>query len=197
MIKNKKAAETSFPSGALFSKKKGAMEMSVGTIVTIVLLMAVLVLGLVLVRGIFKSASGAVDLTDEQLRSEIEGLFSEDTSLVVFPSSRELTIKQGESDEVGVGIKNLGESTTSATVFSYVVTPIGSDCGISPAQLEKWMSITNSRNNLEIPIGSLSITRIDFTIPAQTPKCTARFEVKAKADGVIYGSEEFKINVKV
>ncbi len=178
--------------------KTGAMEMSVGTIVTIVLLMAVLVLGLVLVKQIFGSAKSAIDLTDEQLRSEIEGLFSEDTALVVFPSSRELTIKQSESNEIGVGIKNLGESTTSSTIFSYVVTPIGSDCGIEVEQLEKWMSITNSRDNLEIPIGSLSITRIDFTIPAQTPKCTARFEVKAHANGVIYcGSEEFKINVKV
>jgi len=33
--------------------KRAAMEMSVGTIVTIVLLMTVLILGLVLVRSIF------------------------------------------------------------------------------------------------------------------------------------------------
>ena len=35
--------------------KRGAMEMSVGTIVTIVLLMSVLVLGIFLVQKIFKT----------------------------------------------------------------------------------------------------------------------------------------------
>ena len=41
----------------MFSKKRGAMEMSVGTIVTIVLLMTVLVLGIFLVQRIFTSST--------------------------------------------------------------------------------------------------------------------------------------------
>ena len=55
----------------IIKNKKAAMEMSVGTIVTIVLLMSVLILGIFLVQNIFKSAKGAVDLTDKQLKNEI------------------------------------------------------------------------------------------------------------------------------
>ena len=51
--------------------KKAAMEMSVGNIVTIVLLMTVLVLGIILVQRIFTSGVGVVDLTDEQLSGTI------------------------------------------------------------------------------------------------------------------------------
>ena len=59
------------------SKSKiGQMEMSVGTIVTIVLLVTLLILGVVLIKNIFSSAKGVVDLTDQQLRSEISKLFS-------------------------------------------------------------------------------------------------------------------------
>ena len=63
--------------------------MSVGTIVTIVLLVTVLVLGLVLVRTIFASAKGAVDLTDQQLRNELSKLFGEERRVSIFPGPRE------------------------------------------------------------------------------------------------------------
>ena len=54
----------------MISKNKhAAMEMSVGTIVTIVLLMAVLVLGLVLVRTIFKNSTESIDSIDEQVKN--------------------------------------------------------------------------------------------------------------------------------
>ena len=63
---------------------KGAMEMSVGTIVTIVLLMSVLVLGLYFVQKIFASGSNAIDSVDSQVQSEINRLFSNgETKLAV------------------------------------------------------------------------------------------------------------------
>ena len=59
----------------MIKQKKAAMEMSVGTIVTIVLLMSVLILGIFLIKNIFSSAKNAIDLTDEQLNAEINELF--------------------------------------------------------------------------------------------------------------------------
>jgi len=52
----------------MIKNRRAAMEMSVGTIVTIVLLMTVLILGLVLVRTIFSSAKYNVDVIDEKIR---------------------------------------------------------------------------------------------------------------------------------
>jgi len=60
---------------SLLSKnKKGAMEMSVGTIVTIVLLMSVLVLGVFLVQKIFQSSTNVVDQVDQQVQNQINQL---------------------------------------------------------------------------------------------------------------------------
>ena len=58
--------------------KKAALEMSVGTIVVIVLAVTLLVLGVIFVNRIFSSASGIIDLTDQQLRDEVQKLFSEE-----------------------------------------------------------------------------------------------------------------------
>ena len=60
-----------------FQKKnrKAAMEMSVGTIVTIVLLMTVLILGLVLVRTIFTGAIENINGIDQAVKSELKNYF--------------------------------------------------------------------------------------------------------------------------
>ena len=78
----------------LINSKRAAMVMSVGTMVTIVLLMTVLILGLVFVRQIFSSAKGAIDLTDQQLRNEIAKTFSEESKISIYPGTRFLEIKQ-------------------------------------------------------------------------------------------------------
>ena len=56
----------------MIENKKAAMEMSVGTIVTIVLLMSVLVLGLVLITNIFSGATSSVKTIDDKVKSEIK-----------------------------------------------------------------------------------------------------------------------------
>jgi len=60
-----------------YNIKRAAMEMSVGTIVTIVLLMALLVLGLFFIRNIMCSGIVLTDQIDEKVSNEIKGLFGE------------------------------------------------------------------------------------------------------------------------
>jgi len=55
-----------------FKNNKAAMEMSVGTIVTIVLLTAVLILGLVLIRTIFQSSTESIESIDTAIKAEID-----------------------------------------------------------------------------------------------------------------------------
>lgn len=82
---------------SFLGNRKAAMEMSVGTIVTIVLLVSVLILGIFLVQRIFKTATSVVDLTDQQLTEEVNKLFSNpNQKIVVYPSTREVIIKQTE-----------------------------------------------------------------------------------------------------
>ena len=59
-------------SNNFFTKnRKAAMEMSVGTIVTIVLLMSVLILGIFLVQKVFRSGSNAIDSVDDEIQNQI------------------------------------------------------------------------------------------------------------------------------
>ncbi|MEM3091480.1 MAG: hypothetical protein QXU39_02390, partial [Candidatus Pacearchaeota archaeon] len=55
-------------------QKHAAMEMSVGTMVTIVLLMIVLVLGIFFIQKIFSAGTNAIETIDNQVQNEIQKL---------------------------------------------------------------------------------------------------------------------------
>lgn len=175
--------------------RKGAMEMSVGTIVTIVLLMAVLVLGLTLTRGIFKSAKGAIDLTDEQLKNEIGKAFgSEDEKIIIYPESRYLEIKQEERDAVGIGIRNLVEGSSGTDIFSYVIKVEEDTCG--SADPLDWIELGKAGDDIPIQVGDFLSRKVSFRIPTGSPLCTIRFRVEVTNDDDTYATDYFDIVVK-
>ncbi len=182
----------------IIKNKKAAMEMSVGTIVTIVLLMSVLILGIFLVQNIFKSAKGAVDLTDEQLKNEINKLFAEDKKLAVYPGNRLVEIKQEEVDGVGIGIKNLLKGAEGTKTFSYeVILADSSNCGAnSESAVSKWIKTGRTESGIPIPVGDLSIQKVTFEIPTGTPLCIARFRINVNTEGAAYATEFFDISVQ-
>ncbi|MFH1586016.1 MAG: hypothetical protein ABIB79_04570 [archaeon] len=179
--------------------KKAAMEMSVGTIVTIVLLMMVLVLGIFLIQKIFKSSTGVIDLTDQQLREEVNKLFSEDKKLVIYPGTRLVEIKQDETDGVGVGIKNILRGSTETTEFSYVVEVSDPDlnrkCNINEKQAENLIVTGRTETRIPIPSGDKSYQKVLFEIPVGSPLCTIRYRVNVDADGVAYATDFFDIKI--
>ena len=173
------------------------MEMSVGTIVTIVLLVTLLILGVVLIRNIFTSAKGVVDLTDQQLRNEINKLFSEDSKISIYPGTRFVEIKQEASDGVGIGIKNLLGGTSGETTFSYEVKATDvSDCGVSETVAESWIVTGRVESDIPISSGDLITDRILFRIPVGAPLCIAKFRVNVKAGNTAYATDSFNIEVK-
>lgn len=180
--------------------KHGAMEMSVGTIVTIVLLMAVLVLGIFLVQKIFGSATGAIDLTDQQLREEINKLFSEERKLVIYPGTRFVEIKQGETDGVGIGIKNLLTGVSGTKKFNYNVEvsdpTIDTKCGIDADIAESWIATGKEERDIPIAIGDIAMGKVLLNIPVGSPLCTIRYRVNVDAEGDAYATDFFDIEVK-
>ena len=173
------------------------MEMSVGTIVTIVLLMGVLVLGLFLIKGIFSSAKGAVDLTDQQLQSEISKLFSEEKELVIYPTSGFIEIKQEETDAVGIGIKNLARGTGESSTFSYeIIARDSSDCGIEEEELESFIVVGRTESDIPIGTGDIYVARARIRIPTGAPLCIASFRVDVFKNGEAYARDSFDIEIK-
>lgn len=180
--------------------RKAAMEMSVGTIVTIVLLVTVLILGVVLIKNIFSSAKSVVDLTDQQLRSEVNKLFSEESKISIYPSTRLVEIKQETTDGVGIGIKNLLTGASTDKKFSYTVVVSDSDlqnkCGINSGTAEGWIVTGKSEENIPIPSGDFSAQKVLFEIPVGSPLCTIRFRVNVEAGGTAYATDFFDLKVK-
>ena len=176
--------------------KKAAMQMSMSTIVTIILLVSVLILGIFLVQKIFGSATTAVDLTDQQLKNEINKLFSEDKKLVIYPGTRSIDAAQGENSGVGIGIKNLLKGDSSNQRFFYeVVVDDASNCPGEEDSVSKWLKLGKVGNDIPIPVGDLSSQMVVINIPEGTALCSARFRVNVRAGEVDYASDFFDVQV--
>ena len=180
--------------------------MSVGTIVTIVLLMTVLVLGIFLVQRIFTSSQSAIDLTDQQLRTELENLFTDDDKMIaIYPDpnrNKPLEIKQGEHDEIGIAIRNLGRLGEETKTYSYVVEATQVEPGCSRLKLDKinenskdgWIGLGGRGENIVVREGSISPTeRVTIRVPPDAPLCTVNFRVKVFEGGSQKEYENFKI----
>lgn len=186
---------------AIPRNRSAAMEMSVGTIVTIVLLVTVLILGVVLVKNIFSSAKGVVDLTDTQLKNEINKLFSEESKISIYPGTRFIEIKQASSgDGVGVGIRNLITGASSDKRFSYEVSVSDSNiqekCGVNSQTAESWISSGQAEEDIAIASGDFAMQRILFEIPIGAPLCTLRYRINVQADGASYATDFFDLKIK-
>jgi len=173
--------------------------MSVGAIVTVVLAVTLLVGGIFLVNRIISSSKSVVDLTDQQLRSEINKLFSEESKISIYPGTRLVEIKQATTNGVGIGIRNLLTGASGDKKFSYVVTVSDSDlntkCGINQQTAEGWIVTGRAEDNIPIPSGDFAEQKVLFEIPIGSPLCTIRYRINVNAAGTAYATDFFDLKI--
>jgi hypothetical protein len=105
--------------------KKAALELSIGTIVILVIGMSMLILGLVLVRTIFKSATGSVNILDDRVKGEITNLFADENQKIIVKLGGDLTAKiAADTKNFGIafGARTLDGNTVDTTTFRYKLT---------------------------------------------------------------------------
>lgn len=177
--------------------KKGAMEMSVGTIVTIVLLMSVLVLGIFLVQKIFKTGTSAIDTVDAQIQSEINKLFaSEGKRVVIYPSSQEISLKKGDDPKgFAFSVKNEDVETRE---YGYVVEAQDvAGCGaLTTEQASSWARPSKGSFSLG---GGNSLTlaeKVLFSIPLTAPPCTVIYRVIIDQEGEPYEAPTIFVTIR-
>jgi hypothetical protein len=187
--------------------KKAAMEMSVGTIVTIVLLMTVLVLGLVLVRNIFSSATKSVTSIDSQVTTEINNLFtSENKDLVVTLGSGHLAdVKQGSesfgfvfgyspdnpTDLIDGNCRYYIEASSQNTYCAGILG--GGSAGANEAR--GWLLTGFENVEFDEIQKNAGYALVRMSIPEATPICLQRYTVSIKCNGHTTSSTFFDINV--
>ena len=96
----------------MIKSKKGALELSVNTIVVIVIGVTLLTLGLVFIKGIFDKIDSLSAESFARAEGELSKIAGIDKPLTISPQSIELEI--GSAKQIDVIIANLGE--TQATV---------------------------------------------------------------------------------
>ncbi|MBS3080009.1 hypothetical protein J4221_00905 [Candidatus Pacearchaeota archaeon] len=181
-------------------KKEGALELSIGTVVILVLAMSMLILGLILIRSIFQGAQGTIDITDEKVKAEINKLFVEDQRAVIHLPNRLARIKQGNVGDVAFAIQN--NIQTQKFRWQVVVDDenLRKKCGVTERQAEEWMT-TGSSGNAEIPSGQKYYDVIRFNILEgavdDVSQCIVRYKLSIKKeDGSAYETIPFDVDVE-
>ncbi len=183
----------------ILKNKDGAVELSIGTIVIIVIAMSMLILGLILVKNIFTGSIYNVKSINDKVKEEINNLFDkgEDKS-IVYLSERKAEVEQGAEWGVAFAFRNLETGTTQDSTFSYevVASDLGTDCkGLTKAQAESWIKSRRS-NSLSLPPGDKYHTIARFQIPEDAPLCIIPFNIEVKKDGAIYTTDFFDLIIK-
>ncbi len=172
------------------SGKKAAMEMSVGTIVTIVLLISMLIIGIYFITKVKSVGGGAIDEVDSAVKSEINKLFSEDSTkkLIIYPKSREITIQKG-TDGYGfaLAIRNVG---TEDDKFSYTINSEEASCGMKLSDADELIALNRERSNIQVGKGDYMVDPIHvvFNIPDTAPPCKISYSIIVEKDHELYVS---------
>ena len=181
--------------------RHAAMEMTIGTMVTIVLLVTVLILGLVLVRTIFRSGTDAISDIDSAVQDEIRKLFADEGKiLVVYPSARQITIeKEDDPSGFAFSIRNNGVEERD---FTYDVQADSnfdfSKCGstFTESRANSWLLI----NSGSFPLGpgkDLELAELVlFNVPGTAPPCTIPYRLNIESNGESYAGTSVFVTIK-
>jgi hypothetical protein len=161
-------------------EKNAAMEMSVGTIVTIVLLMIVLVLGIFFIQKIFTTGTNAIDTIDNEIQNQLQKLFAEETRTVaVYPTSRDVIVKKGDTPKgFAFSVRN---NDVKDSTFNYQVLAMDvSSCGGSITKDNANSYLLGGSGSFSLSAGnSLELPRlVRFNIPESAPPCTIIYNLK-------------------
>jgi len=161
--------------------KRAAIELSIGTIVIVVLAMSMLILGLVLVKNIFGGATASVNILDTKVQNEINKLFSDEGADVVVKlgSDQTVKIKPGSGTiSIGIGARTPDGSSTDRDRLKYKISlgqSTGSDC---LAKLKKentenlFVTPLGQKRSFDAYQGANSFASIQINVPKGTQTCT-------------------------
>ena len=175
--------------------KKAAFELSIGTIVILVLAMSMLILGLILIRTIFTGAKYNVETMNKKVEAEINKLFVEDQRAVLYLPNRIAEIKQGKEFGLGFGIQNAIATQKFRWQVQIADDEIRRKCGASEQEAEDWI-VTGGSGSADIASGQKYADIIRFNIQEGSVNdistCIIRYKLVIKQeDGTAYTTEPF------
>jgi hypothetical protein len=171
--------------------RKAAIEMSMNTVITIVLAVVFLILGLTLIRNIYGFADTSMGTINTNLEKQMSQLFPDETTKIAVDNSGIASIRAGTQDfGYGVVAKTLDGSPigNSRSALQYALEldkTAANNCynnpKISKTAIVSWfgqkISADSSSlvyNNIDASNADTGYARISITIPAGTPICAQK-----------------------
>ena len=184
--------------------KRAAMELSMSTIVVLVLAMTMLILGLVLVRSIFTGATESVNDINDKVKGEISSLFVDESSKIVINLGADRIAKvKADTDNFGVSFaaKTLDGSSVIPKRMKYkLALDEGSrnNCieEIGRRETENLFHQTTGTNiEFDEFEGDTAFTIVSLDIPDATPLCSQKVFVDVTDNNEPVGRTTFIIQV--
>ncbi len=163
--------------------KKGSMQMSMGTIVTIVLLMSVLIMGLMLTRNIMCSGIVLTDQINEKMTNQVQDLFSETQSGVkcMGAGSDEIKIADGGSRRIWCIVNTNNRATYELSVREGSIKTNSET--VTPEDIEEWIAFGKSSGETVVDVGGKTITVTTLDIPEEVDTTTVQMKIDVKKEG--------------
>lgn len=182
-------------------QKKAAVELSISTIVIIVLAMSMLILGIILVKNIFSGATEIADMSIDQVKNQVAQLFGENKRLVTYPDTRLVKISQGEVDGFGIGMKNLISGASAQDVrFSYEVVVSDPDlmikCGVSESEVSRWIVTGRAEDQIALAPGEFTAGKVLIEVPEGASLCTFRLRINVRQNNQDYASDFMDVTIE-
>lgn len=147
------------------SNKKGAVELSMNTIVIVIIGITLLTLGLRWVFNIFADVEEQRSQMSEAMEQEIRDMFGEsDKPLNLLTNS--ISIEQGSSYDLAIGIRNIGKEKYE---FSYMIEVNQDDIpsNVRADEVRRWFGYTKS--NFDLRSGELFPDTVSVDVPRNVP----------------------------
>ena len=180
--------------------KKAALELSIGTIVIIVIGMTMLILGMVLVKNIFFGATESVNILNDKVKASIVNLFGDENKEVIIMLGQDKTAKiKAGSDVFGVaiGAKTLDGSLTSRSRLKYKLSL--DDSTSENCADDKFLGESNTKKLFKQKMneyiefdeysGDSSFAIVQIGVPKGTKLCTQKVRIDVKDTQATTGSD--------
>ena len=174
------------------SKKRAAVELSISTIVVVVIGISMLILGLVLVNKVMCGAINGINIIDKKMQDEMTRMFGNEFNIVIKEQENNVykNVKNGHG--VAYAVRNDGMTNPEFT-YEVTVSDLG-DCKFSESRGEDFI-ILGQQGKMTIKSGSEYFDLIKFKIPDDVEPCQLKYDLIVKNDGVVY--EAARINILI
>jgi hypothetical protein len=170
--------------------KKAALELSIGTIVIIVIAITMLILGIVFVRSIMCGALGLTGDLNNKIRAEIEELFGSTGGEVqcLGASGEPVKMLPGETNIIYCGIKAPQTAKYSIVLQDYNAVYS------TKSEIKNWL-VTDSWEGTVAPNDKDPKKAVRLNIPDNAPEDTIMLQVVIKKEGNLISTQDLDFEI--